>query len=542
MTRMSLHLAAHGKAALSALFGVAALAASLAVSGQAVAQGQPVRGGTLSMILNPEPPVLVTGVNSASPVAGISPKMFEGLVTYAPDFKMVPQLATSWEQSADGKTVTFKLRPNVKWHDGKPFTSADVQYSFMEILKKVHSRGKATFLYLTAVDTPDPLTAILRFSEPSPYAMRALAGLESPMMPKHIYEGSDPLKNPANVNPIGTGPFKFKEWVRGNYIMLERNPDYWDAGKPYLDALIFRIIPDGSARAVALESGAVQYGSQYVVPLNDVARLAKLPHLNVTTAGYEYNTSVNYMEFNLRRPYLQDRRVRQAIAHTINTDFLVKNVWFGYATKATSPVTDKQKDFHTANIPQYPYDLKKAEALLDAAGYKKGADGIRFKLTIDWSPSGEMFRQTAELLRQGLSRVGIAAEIRNADSPTYLRRVWTDNDFDINIYSASNIADPVIGIQRFYWSKSIQKGVTYSNGSGYNNPEMDKILQAAQVENDPAKRRKLYEDMQRLIMTDLPNMGLVYIQWFTIHDKKVKNLNTTGLGPYENFADVYMEK
>jgi peptide/nickel transport system substrate-binding protein len=538
MTRMSLRLAFNGKAILSALV----LAASLAVSGQALAQGTPVRGGTLSMILNPEPPVLVTGVNSASPVAAVSPRMFEGLVTYTPDFKMVPVLATSWDQSADGKTITFKLRPNVKWHDGKPFTSADVQFSFMEILKKVHSRGTATFLHLVAVETPDPLTAVFKLDEPSPYIMRALAGVESPIMPKHIYEGSDPLKNPANVKPIGTGPFKFKEWERGNYIMLERNPDYWDAGKPYLDAIIFRIIPDGSARAVALESGAVQYGTQYVVPLNDVARLAKLPNLNVTTAGYEYNTSVNYLEFNLRRPYLQDRRVRQAIAHTINTDFLVKNVWFGFATKATSPVTDKQKDFHTANVPQYPYDLKKAEQLLDEAGYKKGADGIRFKVTIDWSPSGEMFKQTAELLRQGLQRVGIQAEIRNADSPTYLRRVWTDNDFDINIYSASNIADPVIGIQRFYWSKSIQKGVTYSNGSGYNNPVMDKILESAQIENDPAKRRKLYEDMQRLVMTDLPNMGLVYIQWFTIHDKKVKNLNTTGLGPMESFADVYMEK
>lgn len=529
-----------------ALLGMAAFAAGLLGAAfaphAAFAQGQPTRGGTLSMILNPEPPVLVTGVNSASPVAGISPKMFEGLVTYSPDFKMVPQLALSWDQSADGMTVTFKLRPNVKWHDGKPFTSADVQYSFMNILKKVHSRGKATFLYLEAVDTPDPMTAVFRFSKPSPYAMRALAGLESPIMPKHIYEGSDPLKNPANVKPIGTGPFKFKEWQRGNYIMLERNPDYWDAGKPYLDALIFRIIPDGSARAVALESGAVQYGSQYIVPLNDVARLGKLPHLNVTTAGFEYNTSVNYMEFNLRRDNLKDVRVRRAIAHAINPDFLVKNVWFGFAEKATSPFTNKQKDFHTDNVPQYPYDLKKAEQLLEEAGFKKGPDGTRMKLTIDYSPSGEMFRQTAEVLRQGLQRIGIAAEVRNQDSPTYLRRVWTDNDFDINLYSASNIADPVIGVQRFYWSKSIQKGVTYSNGAGYNDPEMDKLLETAQVENDPAKRRALYEQVQRKIMTDLPNMGLVYIQWFTIHDKKVKNLNTTGLGPYENFADVWMEK
>ncbi|HEY4134122.1 MAG TPA: ABC transporter substrate-binding protein [Alphaproteobacteria bacterium] len=537
-TRFAPRLLTGGKALLGAL----ALVAGLAAAGPAAAQGQPVRGGTLSMILNPEPAVLVSGVNSSSPVAAVSPKMFEGLVTYDPKFKMLPQLAVSWNQSADGKTITFKLRPGVKWHDGKPFTSADVQFSFMEILKKYHSRGTATFQHLVAVETPDDLTAVFKLDEPSPYIMRALAGVEAPIMPKHIYEGSDPLKNPANLKPIGTGPFKFKEWERGNYIMLERNPDYWDKGKPYLDNLVFRIIPDGSARAVALESGAVQYGTQYVVPLNDVERLSKLPNLAVTTAGYEYNTSVNYLEFNLRRPYLADRRVRQAIAYTINTDFLVKNVWFGFATKATSPITDKQADFHTSNIPQYPYDLKKAEQLLDEAGMKKGPDGIRFKVTIDWSPSGEMFRQTAELLRQGLQRVGIQAEIRNSDNPTYLRRVWTDNDFDINIFSASNIADPVIGIQRFYWSKSIQKGVSYSNGSGYNNPEMDKILESAQIENNPAKRKKLYEDMQRLVMTDLPNMGLVYIQWFTIYDKKIKNLNTTGLGPYESFADVYMEK
>jgi peptide/nickel transport system substrate-binding protein len=541
MTRIALRLAQPGKV-LGAFLGMAAIAASLGIATSAHAQGQPVRGGTLSMILNPEPPVLVTGVNSASPVAAISPKMFEGLVTYTPDFKLVPQLATAWEQSADGKTLTFKLRPNVKWHDGAPFTSADVQFSFMEILKKVHSRGKATYLYLTAVDTPDPLTAVFRFSEPSPYVMRALAGVESPLMPKHVYEGSDPMKNPANVKPIGTGPFKFKEWVRGNYIMLERNPDYWDAGKPYLDALIFRIIPDGAARAVALESGAVQYGTQYVVPLNDVARLGKLPHLSVTTAGYEYNTSVSYMEFNLRRPYLQDRRVRQAIAHAVNKDFLVKNVWFGFATNATSPITDKQADFHSGAGPQYPYDLKKAEALLDEAGYKKDANGVRFRLVIDCAPSGEMFRQTGEVLRQSLARIGIPAEIRVQDNPSYLRRVWTDNDYDLNIMSASNIADPVIGIQRFYWSKSIQKGVSYSNGSGYDNPEMDRILMAAQIENNPATRRKLYEDMQKLVMTDLPNLPLVNIQWYTIYDKRVKNLNTTGLGPQENFAEVYMEK
>ena len=519
----------------------AALAAALQLgSGAAVAE--PVRGGTLSMILSPEPASLVSGLNSSSPVYTVSPKMFDGLVTYDPQFKMLPQLATSWEASADGLTITFKLRPGVKWHDGKPFTSADVQFSFMEILKKYHSRGTATFAYLETVDTPDALTAVFRLSKPSPYLLRALAGAESPIMPKHVYEGTDVLRNPANLKPIGTGPFKFKEWRRGSYIMLERNPDYWDQPKPYLDTLIFRFIPDGAARAVALESGDVQYGTQYIVPMNDVARLAKLPNLAVTTAGYEYNTSVNYFEFNLRRPYLQDVRVRRAIAHAMDKDFLVKNVWFGYAKAGTSPITDKQADFHTDDVPQYPYDLKKAESLLDEAGFKRGADGVRMKLTLDYSPSGDMYRQTAEYMKQALAQVGIQATVRNQDNPTFLRRVWGQYDFDLNIYSSSNIADPVIGIQRFYWSKGIQENVPYSNGSGYASPEMDRILEAAQVENDPVKRHDLYVQMQKLEMTDLPNFAIVYSRWMTIHDKKVKDLNTTGLGPYENFAAVYMEK
>jgi peptide/nickel transport system substrate-binding protein len=155
---------------------------------------------------------------------------------------------------------------------------------------------------------------------------------------------------------------------------------------------------------------------------------------------------------------------------------------------------------------------------------------------------GDMYRQTAEYVKQALARIGIAATIRNQDNPTFLRRIWGQYDFDLNIYSSSNIADPVIGIQRFYWSKAIQQNVPYGNGSGYTNPEMDGILEAAQVENDPQKRHELYVRMQKLAMTDLPNFALVYSRWMTIHDKRVKNLNTTGLGPYENFAVVYMEK
>jgi peptide/nickel transport system substrate-binding protein len=244
----------------------------------------------------------------------------------------------------------------------------------------------------------------------------------------------------------------------------------------------------------------------------------------------------------LRRPALQDVRVRRAITQAIDKDFLVKNVWFGFAKAASSPITDKQGGFHSDDVPAYPYDPKQAESLLEQAGLKRGADGVRLRLTLDYSPSGDMYRQTADYVKQALAAIGIQATIRNQDNPTYLRRVWGEYDFDLNIYSASNIADPVIGIQRLFWSKAIQQGVPYSNGSGYANPEMDLLLEAAQIENDAPKRRALYAEMQRLAMSDLPNFALVYSRWMTIHDKKVKDLNTTGLGPYENFAAVYREK
>lgn len=503
---------------------------------------QPTQGGSLTMSLDPEPSILVSALNSSSAVYVVASKIFDGLVSYDKDFNMLPRLATSWEMSDDGLTITFHLREGVVWHDGEPFTSADVQFTFMEILKKYHPRGKATYANLVEVQTPDDLTAILKLSTPTPYMMRALSGMESPMIPKHIWGEGDPMTNPANNAPIGTGPFKFEEFVRGSHIILSRHDDYWDDGKPYLDQLIVRFISDSASRAAALESGEVQYGAQYVVPLSDVARLDENPSLVVSTDGWDYNTSVNYLDFNTRRPLMGDVNVRHAVAHAIDKEFLVEHVWHGFGTAAKGgPVTIKQGDFYTEEVPQYPFDLEKAAAILDEAGYPVGDDGTRFSLDITFSPSGDTYRQTAEILKQNLSKINVEANLVALDGPSFVRRVWTDNDFDINILGLSNIADPVIGIQRLYWTKSIQKGAAYSNGSGYSNPEMDRLLEAGMVENDFETRKQIYRDMQKLAMTDLSTIPLVYIQWFSIANASVKGLNTTALGLYENFADVYIE-
>ena len=207
------------------------------------AVAQPRSGGTLTIVQGAEPAALVSGVNTSTFIGTVSTKIHEGLLEYDFDLKPRPGLAESWSVAPDGKTYTFKLRRGVTWHDGKPFTSADVKFSLEEIWKKLHPRGRVTFGKVTAVDTPDASTVVVRLSEPTPMMLAALSSYESQVLPKHVYEGKDFTTHPALNAPIGTGPFVFKEWKKGDFIRLEKNPSYWDKGKPYLDAIVVRVVP-----------------------------------------------------------------------------------------------------------------------------------------------------------------------------------------------------------------------------------------------------------------------------------------------------------
>ncbi|MCC7275134.1 MAG: ABC transporter substrate-binding protein [Alphaproteobacteria bacterium] len=506
----------------------------------ATAQEQPVRGGTLRITV-PEPVMLTGAFNSAGQIYVISPKIHDGLVAYDADFNLQPQLATAWTISADGKEMKFTLRPNVRWHDGKPFTSEDVAFSAMKVWKVAHPRGRSVYANLERVDTPDPLTAIFRFSQPAPYILNALFSAESQPVPRHIYDGTDLATNPNNVAPVGTGPFKFTRWERGQYLQLDRNPDYWDTGKPYLDRVVFRFIPDPGARTVAFETGEIDAGAGIPVPLSDARRLAGMPSMQVHLEGDEAINAQTFIEFNLRRPLFQDVRVRRAIAHAIDRGFIARNVYFNFATPATGPVSKDLKRFYTADVPAYPYDPALAQKLLDEAGLKRGSDGIRARITHDPLPGNEFYLRTAEYFRQAMQRIGIAVEIRTADFATWYRRIYTDNDFDTSNYAAFNLADPTMGVQRFYWSKNIVKGVAFSNGSGYANAEVDRAFELAQIEVDPARRTSLFQQMQKLVMGDVPNIPVVDLEWLSVTNRKVHNMIKPPLGPHGNFADAWMK-
>lgn len=503
----------------------------------------PVRGGILVAAISPTEPVqLAITTDTAGPTVIVSTKIFDGLIELGPQGEPLPALATSWIVERDGKEVTFKLRDGVKWHDGRPFTSADVKFSFDEIWKKVSPRGRSSFANVESVETPDRLTAVFKLSHPSPVIFKVLNAGESQVLPKHLYEGTDIGRNPYNQKPVGTGPFRFKEWVRGDRIVLERNPDYWQPNRPYLDGIVFRIIPDIAARAASFETGEVQYAALSPVSVSDLERIRNNPSLHVEFGGYEWLSPRIGMEFNLRRTVLQNVKVRRAIAHAIDRAALARVVTRNTAKPAIGLFAASQSQYYTPETPSYPFDPKLADKLLDDAGYPRRDDGTRFALKLDWLPFSDAFMRYGEFVRQSLKKVGIDVELRGQDLPRFFKQIYTDNDFDLSITNMMSFGDPQIGTTRLFWSKTIIKGTPWTNASGYSNADTDRLIEAIHQEGNTGQRTKLIQQFQNRVQSELPLLILTESNIFTLSSKRLRGLKTTPDGSYESLKDAWLAR
>ena len=521
-------------------FVTASVAALAAPAGGARAQeGSPRAGGRLSFVIQPEPTTLVCFNTTEGPAIQASTKVVEGLLTYDFELNPRPQLATAWSVSEDGLQYRFELRRNVKWHDGQPFTAADVVYS-IGLLKSAHPRGRTTFANLLESGAVDEHTVVLKLSKPAPYLLYALAAGESPIVPRHIYDGKgDPLQNPNNRAPVGTGPFVFKEWVLGNYVGYVRNPNYWDSPKPYLDALLVRVIPDGAARAVAFETGELDLGGSTPVSPLDLERFRSLPHLGQETRGYEYSPTLYGLEFNLDHPILKSPQVRKAIAHAVDPAVVLNVAWYGLGERTVSIVSPTLKRFYNDKVPTYPYDPKAAARLLDEAGFPLRGRW-RFALTHDFQPFGENFKRSGEALKSALAAVGIDVSDRGQDFPSYLKRVYTDRDYDFTFHPFTNMFDPTVGLQRFFTSDNYRKGVAFTNASHYSNPEVDQLFAQIAVESDTTRRRALIDRFQEVVADELPVLPLMLSKPVTVYNRKVIGHTVDSAGVQGNFAGVWL--
>lgn len=515
------------------------LAVGVALSAQAFGQSS---GGTMVMIAQPEPPSLAPYLSTSGPIGLVAPKIYNGLLDYDLDLNPVGELAVSYDTSEDGKTVTFKLREGVTWHDGAPFTSADVQFTIMEVLKKFHPRGPNSFREVSSIDTPDALTAVFNLDSPAPYMMRAFSAYESPMVPKHLLEGTDVRESSLGNNPVGTGPFKFVEWKKGQYIRLDKNPDYWREGYPLLDRIVARIIPDASTRTAAMESGEVHYGAFGAIPNIDVVRLRDSEEIGVTTDGYAMINPMALLEVAVTKAPFDNKAMRQAISMVIDRQFMIDNIWFGYGKPATGAMTSNFEPLglHTAtvNYPASP-DVAKAIAMLDAAGIKADADGVRASAVLDLIPYGEDWRRAGEYLKQALAEIGVKLELRYEDVPTWLKRVYADYDFELNLNYFYQLPDPVIGVQRHYGTDQIRQGTPFVNSTQYSNARVDELLTAGAIEIDAAKRTEIYAEISTILGEDMPVINIFEMEFLTVYSSKLKDHTISAMGAYGSFDRAY---
>lgn len=503
----------------------------------AVAVQAQTQGGTLNAIVQPEPPILMLGLNQQAPTQYVAGKIYQSLLTYDHQLKPQPVLAKSWKNSSDGLTYTFELQQGVKWHDDKPFSAADVVFSVDKFLREVHPRGRLVInKYIESVKAINDHTVEFKLKEPFAPFMSLFVVDNMPIVPKHIYEGTDYRTNPANQRPIGTGPFKFKEWKKGSHIVLTRNPDYWKKGQPYLDEIVFRVIPDAASRAVAFERGDVQLLRGGDVDNVDVKRIKALPGVEMTTKGWEMYAPLAFINMNMRKPPFDNLKVRQAVMHAINRKFVVDNIFFGMGKAATGPIASTTA-YYDKNVPQYDFNLKKARALIQESGVNVGATPVKILAF----PYGSAWDRLGEYTKQSLEQLGFKVQIDPVDAGGWAKRTG-DFDFDVSFNFTYQYGDPALGVARHFISTNMIKGSPFVNNQGYANPKVDELLATAAAASKPELRQKLYSEAQNILMNDVATGVLFEIEYATFYRKNIKNLVTTGIGLNESFDDVYFEK
>lgn len=517
-------------------FGLSAAAGLCLSAGTMLASAdEPTLGGTLVVGTYQAPRHLNSAVQSGIATGLPASQIFASPLRYDADWNPQPYLAESWELSDDSLSLTLHLKENAVFHDGVPITSEDVAFSIMSI--KENHPFTSMLEPVDRVDTPDAHTAVIRLSQPHPAIMLAMSPTLCPILPKHIYgDGQDLKKHPMNMEPVGSGPFKFVEYAKGQHIVLERHDDYFVEGQPYLSRVIYKINNDTNSLALEMGRGDIHL-RPLVSKANELRRLSRDDGLVVTEQGYAGIGGIRWLAFNLEHPILQDKLVRQAIATAVDRDFITEALYSGFSKPALGPIA-MESPFADHDIEPYDVDLDKANQMLDQAGYPVGEDGTRFTLNLDTLIN---LRDIAEYIKPQLKKVGIDVELRiPPDFPTWAG--WVSNhDFDMTLDTVFNWGDPVIGVQRTYDSSNIRKGVVWSNTQSYSNAEVDSLLDSAAMEVDQDKRKELYSRFQQIVSDDLPVYWIDNTPYHTVYSKDVNNPPLSIWGAMSPFDEIYLD-
>lgn len=494
---------------------------------------EPKRGGVIHVAVAPEPPGLMLGLVQNAPTQTIAPNIYESLLVYDPDLSPQPSLAESWTVSEDEKTYTFKIRQGVKWHDGETLDAGDVVFSLDVFLREVHPRWRPIAdSRVESITKIDDYTVEIVLKRPFDPLTLAFEASMTPIVPRHIYEGTDFRSNPMNTTPIGTGPMKFKEWRSGSFVHLVRNDDYYLDGQPYLDEVYYHFIPDAASRAIAYQTGTIDVLSPGAIEYFDIARLSREPNTCVTSNGWEMFSPLTFVHLNVRSGPLASKEFRQGLMHAMDREFAVDALWEGYGRIATGPIASTTR-FYSDHVKTYEYDPDKARELIEASGY--AGEPLRFLVL----PYGEVWTRWAEIIRENLREVGVNVELVTTDVAGWTERManW---DFEMTHQTFYQFGDPAIGVSRAYVSSNIIKGSPFANVGGYSNPEVDALFDEAATASR-ADRPGLYQRVQELLTEEVPVLWLIEDEKPTVYRCDIKDLVTTAIGINDGLRRAWRE-
>jgi len=489
------------------------------------ASAQARRGGTVVVAIDTDPPTINPTITTGATDQVVGSAIYSSLVWIDTKYEPHPYLAESYTVAPNGLVYTFRLRRSVKWHDGHPLTADDVKFTIQEVLAKYHPISKAVLTnFVSAVETPDPFTVVVRLSKPYGPFLNMMTNFTGTILPKHIYEGSDIVNHPANLRPVGTGPFRFKEWNRGDRLILERNAQYFVPNQPYLDRVVFKIIPDVNARTVALRAGEVDYIWDYFWSKDQYPKLSKDPNL-------QFNKNADYpnldlLIFNVRKKPLSEPDVRKAIAHAFDRRLLLERVWYGLGQPGHSPIPsafgwayNKDVDYQK----MYAYNPATASSLLDRAGFPKGANGVRFSVRLIFDSRRPDWTSAADLIKEQLGNVGINVQLEGSERAVVIDRVFIKSDFDMTLQTYATQGDPAIGIERAYICSAVRPA-PFVNASGYCNPGLDSLFAEAAGMSTHQQRAVPYGKLQTMLAAEIPTLVIREAPSVDVARKDVKGL------------------
>lgn len=478
-------------------------------------------------------PVLASD-SSSSQINGL---IYNGLVRYNGQLEVVGDLAESWDISADNLTITFHLRKDVRWHDGAPFSSADVLFTYqLYIDPETPTAYAESYLQVKKAQAPDPYTFIVTYEQP--YAP-ALMSWGMSVLPRHLLAGKKITESPLARKPVGTGPYKFVQWQGGEKIVLEANRDYF-AGSPLIKRYVFRIIPDTSTQFLELQTGGLDFMGlsplQYDRQTDTLAFRRMFSKYRYLSFGY------TYLGYNLKRPLFQDQRVRQALSYAIDKQEIIDGVLMGYGEIATGPYkTDTW--VYNKDVPRYDYNPQKAQQLLAEAGWQDTDDdgildknGAKFQFVIVTNQGNDLRSKAGEIIQRRFRDIGIDVQLRIIEWATFLKEFINPGNFDATLLGWSGGPEP----DQFEIWHSSKTGPRQLNFIGYKNAEVDALLEKGRRIFDQGQRKKIYDRFQQILAEEQPYTFLFVPEALPAVASRFHGIEPTPAGIRYNFEQWYV--